>query len=55
MLKLTKHMQYILVSSFIMFTPTTILYDSIKDCLDLEIRQNNDPGFFLIHQENLLP
>ena len=38
------------VLSFAMFTETTGLCNSIKDCLKLEMSQNNDPEFLPIHQ-----
>ena len=41
------------VFSFTMFTATTVLCDSIKNCLELEISRNNYPGIFKIHQRKI--
>ena len=38
------------VFSFTMFNATTVLCNSIKDCLKQETSQNNYPGIFKIHQ-----
>ena len=46
------YIQYTLVSSFTMFTATTVLCNSIKDFLKLEISQNSYPGIIKIHHEN---
>ena len=39
--------------SFTLFTGTTVLCNSIKDCLKLEISPNNYPGILKIHLGNI--
>ena len=39
------------VFSFTMFTATTVLSNSIEDCITLEINPINYPGIQKIHQE----
>ena len=44
------HIVHTSVFSFTVFTATTVLCNSIKDCLKLGIRINNDPGILKTHQ-----